>query len=56
MCRAPEEPIEPTPTLPPAVGLTPEAMARLGQFGALKEKIILTDEEFTAEKARILGP
>ena len=31
-------------------------MARLEQLGALKERGILTEEEFTTEKAKILGP
>ena len=39
----------------PAVGLSEEAITQLQQLGALKEQGVLTEEEFAAEKAKILG-
>lgn len=39
----------------PATGLSPEAIAQLRQLGELHQQGILTDEEFAAQKARILG-
>ena len=36
-------------------GLGPEAMQRLKQLGELHEQNVLTDEEFEAEKAKLLG-
>jgi hypothetical protein len=33
-----------------------DAIAQLKELAALKERGILTEEEFTAQKARILGP
>jgi hypothetical protein len=36
-------------------GLTPEAMQQLQQLAQLKEQGVLTDEEFDAQKRRILG-
>ena len=44
-------PDEPTQT----GGLSPEAMERLKQLGELHEQNVLTDEEFEAEKAKLLG-
>jgi hypothetical protein len=40
---------------PAAGGLSPDAMAQLQQLAQLKEQGILTDEEFAAQKAKILG-
>ena len=40
---------------PVAGGLTPEAMAQLQQLADLNKSGVLTDEEFAAQKARILG-
>ena len=39
----------------PAGGMTPEAIEQLKQLAGLKEQGILTEEEFAAEKAKILG-
>jgi hypothetical protein len=39
----------------PAGGLTPEAMSQLQELGALHEQGVLTDDEFEAQKAKILG-
>ena len=48
---------EPAPAAAPAsaAGLTPEAIAQLKQLGELHQQGILNDEEFTAQKAKILG-
>ena len=48
----PEPPPAPAPV---AGGLTPEAMAQLQQLADLNKSGVLTDEEFAAQKARILG-
>jgi hypothetical protein len=39
---------------PAAVGPSPEAIEQLKQLAALKDQGILTEEEFTAQKAKIL--
>jgi hypothetical protein len=39
----------------PATGLTPDAMNQLTQLGQLHDQGILTDEEFAAQKAKLLG-
>ena len=43
---------------PPPVtsALTAEAIEKLQQLAALKDQGILTDEEFAAQKAKVLGP
>jgi hypothetical protein len=50
---------EPEPTYaapaPAAVGPAPDPIAQLKELAALKEQGILTDEEFAAQKAKILG-
>ena len=43
-----------TPALPPPAPSDP-VLAQLNELGALKERGILTDEEFVAQKRRILG-
>jgi hypothetical protein len=40
---------------PPAAGLSPEAIEQLKSLAALNEAGVLTDEEFAAQKAKILG-
>lgn len=40
---------------PPAAGLSADAMSQLQQLGQLHEQGVLTDAEFAAQKARILG-
>jgi Short C-terminal domain len=50
----------PTPAPPPAAppapgGLSEAAMAELKQLGELHDSGVLTDEEFAAQKAKILG-
>jgi hypothetical protein len=39
----------------PNQGISPEAMEQLKQLADLKSQGILTDEEFAAQKAKILG-
>ncbi len=39
----------------PSGGLSEEAITQLQQLGALKEQGVLTEEEFAAQKAKILG-
>ncbi|HTE61396.1 MAG TPA: SHOCT domain-containing protein [Solirubrobacteraceae bacterium] len=50
---------EPEPTYaapaPPAAAPAPDPIAQLKELAALKEQGILTDEEFAAQKAKILG-
>jgi hypothetical protein len=38
-----------------AAGLTPDAMAQLQSLGELHQQGVLTDEEFAAAKAKLLG-
>ncbi len=45
----------PPEAAPVAGGLTPEAMAQLQQLADLNKSGVLTDDEFAAQKARILG-
>lgn len=40
---------------PPAAPAEDDMIAKLEQLGALHDKGILTDEEFAAQKAKILG-
>ena len=39
----------------PAGGMSQEAIAQLQQLGQLHEQGVLTDEEFAAQKSKILG-
>jgi Short C-terminal domain len=49
-------PQAPAPAPPPAsTGVSPEAISQLQQLAALKDQGILTEEEFAAQKAKILG-
>lgn len=53
---APPPPPPPAPApAPPAAGGAGDTIAQLKELAALKEQGILTDEEFAAQKARILG-
>ena len=45
----------PPPAPPPAGGLSQEAIAQLQQLATLHDQGILTDEEFNAQKAKLLG-
>ena len=50
---SPASPATAAPTA--AGGLTPEVIERLKQLGELHEQGVLTDEEFAAQKAKLLG-
>jgi hypothetical protein len=43
------------PQAPVSSGITSEDTARLAELGKLHEQGVLTDQEFSAEKAKILG-
>jgi hypothetical protein len=45
----------PPPEAPVAAEAPEDVYAQLSQLGALHEQGILTDEEFSAEKAKLLG-
>jgi Short C-terminal domain len=47
----------PAPTAPPSTGATPtaELLAQLERLGNLRDSGVLSDAEFAAQKARILG-
>lgn len=55
----PQQPVyqQPPPPPPPAGGggISNDAIQQLKELGALKEQGILTEEEFVAQKAKILG-
>ena len=46
-------PPPPAPAAP--AGMAPDAISQLQQLGQLHEQGVLTDEEFAAQKAKILG-
>jgi hypothetical protein len=45
----------PPPPAPAAGGMTPDTIQQLQQLGQLKEQGILTEDEFNAQKAKLLG-
>ena len=49
------EPQYAPPPPPPPAAPAPDPIAQLKQLGELHEQGILTDEEFAAQKAKILG-
>ncbi|HLN77757.1 MAG TPA: SHOCT domain-containing protein [Nocardioidaceae bacterium] len=55
--QAYEEQTAPPPpaAAPPSAGPTPDMIEQLKQLGELKEQGILTEEEFAAQKAKVLG-
>jgi hemolysin activation/secretion protein len=56
--QAPPPPVYQQPAPPPPAaptGLTPDDIAQLKQLGQLHESGVLTDPEFEAAKAKILG-
>ena len=56
--QAPPEayaPPEAPPPPAPAVGLSPDAIEQLKSLAELKDQGVLTEEEFAAEKAKILN-
>jgi hypothetical protein len=46
---------QPMAVAPATGGMSQDAMAKLKQLGELHEQGILTDEEFAAQKAKVLG-
>jgi hypothetical protein len=51
-----QQPVYQQPPPPPAAGgISDESLQQLKELGALREQGILTDEEFAAQKAKILG-
>ena len=52
---APPPPAPAAPAPAPNQGISPEAMEQLKQLADLKSQGILTDEEFDAQKKKILG-
>lgn len=53
--QAAKEAAAATPAAAPAAGPEADPISEIERLGALKEKGLLTDEEFTAAKAKILG-
>ena len=53
--RAAEEQYPVEQEAPQPAGITADTVAQLEELAELKEKGILTDEEFAEQKARILG-
>ena len=51
----PQQYAPPPPAAPPAAAGGGDRLEQLKELGALKEQGVLTEEEFAAEKARILG-
>ena len=49
------EPAYEQPAPEPAGGISPDAIEELKQLAQLKDQGILTEEEFAAQKAKILG-
>ncbi|AKC86573.1 SHOCT domain-containing protein [Pseudoxanthomonas suwonensis] len=52
---APEAPAVPAPAAAPAPGMTEDRIAMLQKLGELQKSGVLTEEEFAAEKAKILS-
>jgi Short C-terminal domain len=46
---------EPAPAPGPAAAPAPDPIERLKELGELRQQGILTDEEFAAQKAKLLG-
>ena len=46
---------EPAPAAPPPAAPAPDPIAQLKQLGELHAQGVLTDEEFAAQKAKLLG-
>jgi Short C-terminal domain len=52
---APQAPAEPVAAAPAAAGLTSEDLDTLKELAALKDQGVLSEAEFEAQKAKILG-
>ena len=46
---------EPAPAPPPAAAPPPDPIEQLKELGQLHQQGVLTDEEFAAQKAKLLG-
>lgn len=46
---------EPAPAPAPAAAAAPDPIARLKELGGLRDQGVLTEEEFAAQKAKILN-
>ena len=55
MQAAPPPTMAPPPQAAPSGGITQEGIEELKQLAALHEQGVLTDEEFAAQKAKLLG-
>jgi hypothetical protein len=53
--EAPQQPAAPAPAPAPAAGPSPSMIDQLKELAQLKEQGILTEEEFAAQKAKILN-
>jgi hypothetical protein len=53
--EAPQQPVAPAPEAAPAGGGEASLIDQLKQLGELKSQGILTEEEFAAQKAKLLG-
>jgi len=53
--QAQQQPEAPAATPAEPSGLDQDAMTKLGRLGELHEQGVLTDGEFAAEKAKLLG-
>jgi Short C-terminal domain len=53
--QAPPPQEAPAPAPAPSAGPTPDDIEQLKQLAALKDQGVLTEEEFAAQKAKILG-
>lgn len=49
------EPVAPAPASTPASASTDELISQLERLGKLRDSGVLTDAEFAAQKARLLG-
>ena len=49
------QPAAPAPDAPPTASLSPDAVEQLKKLAELRDQGILTEEEFAAQKARILS-
>jgi Short C-terminal domain len=51
----PEQEADPVPGEAPSSGISDSSIERLKQLATLRDQGVLTDEEFDAEKAKVLG-
>ena len=53
--QAPAAVAAPAPAPAPAAGISSDGLARLGELGKLHDQGVLTDEEFSQAKAKLLA-